>query len=77
MKSRRLRSSMGSSPQPAVPAYSRLSMQRKPPQVLGLDLNHSERAGTRSGCARGQRPRLSPQIAYRQKFLNLSGANSV
>jgi hypothetical protein len=30
-------------------------MPRKRPQVLGLDLNRSERAGTRSGCARGRR----------------------
>jgi hypothetical protein len=30
---------------------------------------------TVGGCARGRR--LSPQIAYRQKFLNLSGASSV
>jgi len=52
---------MGSSPEPAVPAYRRLSMPWKHPQVLGLDLNRSERAGTRSGCARGRRH------AYRHK----------
>jgi hypothetical protein len=39
---RRLRSSMGSPPKPAVPAYSRLRMHRKRPQVLGVDLNRSE-----------------------------------
>jgi hypothetical protein len=33
---------MGSSPEPAVPAYSRLTMLRKRPQVLGVDLNRSE-----------------------------------
>jgi hypothetical protein len=42
MNWRRLGSSMGSSPEPAVPAYSRLRMPRKRPQVLGLDLNHPE-----------------------------------
>jgi hypothetical protein len=36
---RRLRSSMGSSPEPAVPAYRR---RRMPPLVLGVDLNCSE-----------------------------------
>src|SRR6516225_6024629 len=51
MNWRRLMSSMGSSPEPAVPAYRRLRMPWKHPQVLGLDLNRSERAGTRSGCA--------------------------
>jgi hypothetical protein len=75
MNWRRLRSSMGSSPEPAVPAYSRRRMPRKHPQVLGIDLNRSD------GRVRGLRPRptsrLSPQIAYRQKFLNLSGASSV
>src|SRR5215467_10087440 len=39
---RRLGSSMGSSPEPAVPAYRRLRMPRKHPQVLGVDLNRSE-----------------------------------
>src|SRR5262249_1030278 len=39
---RRLMSSMGSSPEPAVPAYRRLRMLRKRPQVLGVDLNRSE-----------------------------------
>jgi hypothetical protein len=42
MNSRRLTSSMGSSPEPAMPAYSRLRMPRKRPQVLGADLNRSE-----------------------------------
>jgi hypothetical protein len=43
-------------------------MHRKHPQVLGLDLNRSERAaGTRSGCARGRHHayghnRLSPEV---------------
>jgi hypothetical protein len=36
MNWRRLRSSMGSSPEPAVPAYSRLRIPWKHPQVLGL-----------------------------------------
>jgi putative SOS response-associated peptidase YedK len=36
------RSGMGSSPEPAVPAYRRLRMHRKCPQVLGADLNRSE-----------------------------------
>ena len=39
---RRFTSSMGSSPEPAVPAYSRLRMSQKRPQVLGLALNRSE-----------------------------------
>jgi len=39
---RRLMSSMGSPPEPAVPAYRRLRMPRKRPQVLGVDLNRSE-----------------------------------
>src|SRR5215467_415921 len=39
---RRLRSGMGSSPEPAVPAYSKLRVPRKQPQVLGVDLNCSE-----------------------------------
>src|SRR6266540_2333611 len=52
MNWRRLGSIMGSPSEPAVPAYRRLSMPWKHPQVLGLDLNRSERAGTRSGCAR-------------------------
>src|SRR5262249_47253389 len=42
MKWRRLVSSMGSSPEPAVPAYRRLRMLRKRPQVLGLALNRSD-----------------------------------
>jgi hypothetical protein len=42
MNWRRLRSSMGSSPEPAVPAYRRLSMPWKQPQVLGIDLKCSE-----------------------------------
>ncbi len=46
-------------------------MPWKGPLVLGLELNRSERAGTRGAAA----PR--PQIAYRQKFLNLFGASSV
>src|SRR5215831_16234230 len=32
-------------PEPAVPAYSRFRMPRKRPQVLGVDLNRSERRG--------------------------------
>src|SRR5262245_3060402 len=42
MNWRRLRSSMGSSPEPAVPAYRSLRMYRKRPQVLGLDRNRPE-----------------------------------
>ena len=42
MNWRHLRSSMDSSPEPAVPAYRRLRMPRKLPQVLGADLNRSE-----------------------------------
>ena len=42
MNWRRLRSSMGSPPEPAVPAYRRLRMPRKHPQVLGVDLNCSD-----------------------------------
>ena len=42
MNSRRLMSSMGSSPEPAIPAYRSLRMYRKRPQVLGADLNRSE-----------------------------------
>ena len=37
---------MGSSPEPAVPAYRRLRVPRKHPQVLGVDLNRSEPART-------------------------------
>ena len=33
---------MGSSPEATVPAYRRLRMPRKRPQVLGADLNRSE-----------------------------------
>jgi hypothetical protein len=64
MNWRRLRSSMGSPPEPAVPAYRRLRMPRKRPEVLGVDLNRSESIGV----ARGP---------YRQKSLNRSGASSV
>src|SRR5258708_949194 len=42
MNWRRLMSSMGSSPEPAVPAYRRVRVFRKLPQVLGADLNRSE-----------------------------------
>jgi len=45
MNWRRLRSGMGSSPEPAVLAYGRLRMPRKLPQVLGVDLNRSESRG--------------------------------
>jgi hypothetical protein len=46
-------------------------MPGKRPQVLGVDLNRSERAGTRSGCAPGH---VKPMATnYRQKFLNVSG----
>src|SRR5258708_29269192 len=36
------RSNMGSPPEPGVPAYRSLSMPRKRPRVLGVDLNRSE-----------------------------------
>jgi hypothetical protein len=57
MNWRRLRSSMGSSSEPAVPAYLRLRMPRKRPQVLGVDLNRSEssRWATRRGAHRRSR----------------------
>src|SRR5262245_40329068 len=42
MNWRRFTSSMGSSPEPAVPAYRRLRMYRKRPLVLEADLNRSE-----------------------------------
>src|SRR5215831_19126739 len=45
MNWRRLRSGMGSSPEPAVQAYPRLRMPRKRPQVLGIDRNCSESKG--------------------------------
>src|SRR5262245_11490648 len=45
MNSRRVVSSMGSPPEPAVPAYRRLRMPWKRPQVLGADLNRSESRG--------------------------------
>src|SRR5215469_13381709 len=57
MKWRRLGSSMGSSPEPVVPAYRRLRMPRKHPQVLGADLNRSE--STR------QLGRSEPALAHR------------
>jgi hypothetical protein len=47
---RRLRSSMGSPPEPAWPAYRGLRMPRKRPQVLGVDLNCSE-SRRRAACA--------------------------
>src|SRR5947199_127511 len=59
---------MGSSREPAVPAYSRRSgCPGSGPQVIGVELNRSERAGTRSGCACGRRApiatnRLSPKL---------------
>src|SRR5205823_13492640 len=59
---RRLTSSMGPSAEPAMPAYRRLRMPWKHPQVLGLDLNRSERAGARSGCARDNTSCLSPEV---------------
>src|SRR5262249_9708842 len=45
MNWRRLRSSMGSSPEPAVPPYPSLRMPRMHPLVLGADLNCSESKG--------------------------------
>jgi len=50
------------SPEPAVPAYRRLRMHRKRPQVLGVDLNRSE--STRQPAC----PRLSlPLLALRER----------
>src|SRR5262245_56239886 len=46
MNWRHLRSSMGSSPEPAVPAYRRLRMLRKRPQVLGIDINRQKIGAT-------------------------------
>jgi hypothetical protein len=48
MNWRRLVSSMGSSPEPAVPAYGRVRVHRKRPAVLGIDLNRSDTGWTRS-----------------------------
>jgi hypothetical protein len=76
MNWRRPVSSMGSPPEPAVPAYRRLRMPRKRPQVLGLDLNRSERAGTRAAVPAADGTPSTPN-AYRQKSLNRSGASSV
>src|SRR5262249_8681402 len=53
MNWRRPASSMGSLPEPAVPAYSSLRMPRKRPQVLGVDLKCSE-SSRQPAC-----PRLS------------------
>src|SRR5215471_4929950 len=36
-----------------MPAYRRLRMPRKHPQVLGVDLNHSESRWRRAACPRG------------------------
>jgi hypothetical protein len=46
---RRLGSSMGSSPEPSVPAYRRLRMPRNRPQVIGADLKCSEIAALGGG----------------------------
>jgi hypothetical protein len=48
MNWRRLKSSMGSSPEPAMPAYSMVRMLWKRWQVLGGDLKRSERAVRRA-----------------------------
>jgi hypothetical protein len=42
MNSRRVASSMGSPPEPAMADYRRLSLPRKRRPVLGADLNRSE-----------------------------------
>src|SRR5260221_3808568 len=52
MNWRRLRSSMGSPSEPAMPAYRRLRMLRKRPLVLGGDLNCSESEGVHLICRR-------------------------
>ena len=58
MNWRRFTSSMGSSPEPAVPAYRRLRMRWKRPQVLGVDLNCSESGGA-SGTFRVSDQRMA------------------
>jgi ABC-type uncharacterized transport system substrate-binding protein len=57
-------------------------VHRKRPQVLGLDLNRSERAGTRSGCARilkGTKPADLPveQASKYQLVINLKTAKAL
>src|SRR5262249_538670 len=62
MNWRRLMLSMGSSPEPAMPAYRRLRMPRKRLKVLGVDLNRSE-SSRQPAC-----PRLSlPPPALRER----------
>src|SRR6516165_9397358 len=68
MNWRRLRSSMGSSQEPAVPAYSRLRMHRKRPQVLGVDLNRSE--STCSLMTQGFLPRTVPNRRSQRTLRN-------
>src|SRR5215467_10217591 len=58
MNWRRLRLGMGSSPEPSVPAYRRLRMHRKRPQVLGADLNRSES----EGCALAAAARMPQHV---------------
>src|SRR5207249_3482341 len=65
MNWRRLSSSMGSSPEPAEPAYRRLRMPWKHPQVLGLDLNRSEISWLKSEAAGS--PVFSSQSSAKQK----------
>src|SRR5262249_35533290 len=48
-------------PEPAVPAYRRLRMLRKRPQVLGVDLNRSE--SRRWACA-SMMPAQAPDFTY-------------
>src|SRR5262249_35927431 len=74
MNLRGLRSSMGSSREPAVPAYRRLRMPRKRPQVLGVDLNRSESRWGRAdpSCA------VTQMIAHtipRETFLGSCGCD--
>src|SRR5262249_46455639 len=60
MNWRRLVSSIGSSPEPAVPAYGRVRVQRKRPAVLGIDLNRSESSPL------GETPPCTPSFAQRR-----------
>jgi hypothetical protein len=62
MNWRRLTLSMGSPPEPAVPAYRRLRMPRKHPQVLGAVLNRSE-SKRRAACP-SMVPAQAPDFTY-------------
>src|SRR5205823_12972887 len=64
--SRRFTSSMGSPSEPAGPAYSKLRMLRKRPQVLGVDLNRrraGEQRDERAAFVTGSGLRDQPDFA--------------